>query len=74
MDALTVLRLTMSIVTQRLIMLAGLVMACFLAAWVMYEPSWERVVALAIFNAMSYLLLTSKEKSNDVRNPESKDD
>jgi hypothetical protein len=54
-------------------MLAGLLMACFLAAWVMYEPSWERVVALAIFNAMSYLLLTSKEKSNDVNHSEGKD-
>jgi len=71
MDALTVIRLTMSILTQRLILLAGLLMACFLSAWVMYEPSWERVVALAIFNAMSYLLLSGKEKRNDEDNPKS---
>ena len=66
MDAVSILRLTMSILTQRLVMLAGLMMSCFLAGWVMYEPSWERVVALAIFNAMSYLLLNGREKKDDV--------
>lgn len=73
MDAIAVLRLTMSIVTQRLLTLATLGMACFLTGWVMYEPSWERVVALAIFNVMSYLVLTGKEKVNDVRNSQGQD-
>lgn len=66
MDAVSIIRLSMSILTQRLVMLAAMLMSCFLAGWVMYEPSWERVVALAIFNAMSYLLLVGKEKRDDV--------
>jgi hypothetical protein len=66
MDAVRVVRIALSVLASRMLVLFGLVMACFLAGWVMYQPSWERVAALAIFTVFGYFVVPSKEKSDDV--------
>ena len=63
MDAVKVLRLALDALTSRVLALASLVMACFLCAWVMYEPSWHRVAALGIFSLLAYLLVRRKESN-----------
>ena len=40
----------------------------------MYEPTWERVVTLAIFVIFSYLLVKTKERTKNEPYPESKND
>ena len=65
MDAISLVRLALQVLTERVISLSGLVMACFLAGWVMYVPSWERVVGLGIFCLMAYLVIRMKESKRE---------
>lgn len=66
MDAIKVVRIALSVLASRMLVLCGLLMACFLAGWVMYQPSWERVVGLAIFTVFGYFVVPNREKSDDV--------
>lgn len=66
MEAVSVLRLALRVLSDRVIVITGLVMACFLSAWVMYEPSWHRVAALGIFSLLTLLVVPSKEKKREV--------
>lgn len=66
MDAVSVLRLALRVLSDRVIVITGLVMSCFLSAWVMYEPSWHRVAALGIFSLLTLLVVPSKEKKREV--------
>lgn len=66
MDAVKVIRVALSVLTDRLLVLMGMAMACFLAGWVMWEPAWERVAALAIFAVFGYFFVPKRESKNDV--------
>jgi len=65
MDAVSVLRLALKVLAERVILIIGLVMACFLTAWVMYEPSWHRVAALGIFCLLALLVIPRKERKRE---------
>lgn len=67
MDAVVLLRLALRTLTDRLLVLAVLLMSCFLASWVMYIPSWERVSVLGIFCVFGYLVLPGKGSNAEKR-------
>lgn len=56
MDAISVVRLALKVLTDRLIMLVLIILAFILALYVMYFGDWQRVVCLAIFMLFGYLL------------------
>jgi hypothetical protein len=65
MDAIKVVRIALRVLTDRAVVLAGLAMSCVLAGWVMYEPAWERVAALAIFTVFGYFVVPNRESKHD---------
>ena len=66
MDAASVIRLALEVISDRLITVLALLTSCGLGCWTMWGPQWERVVTLAIYVFFAYLLVNSKEKSNVV--------
>ena len=72
MDATSIIRLALGIISDRLITIAALLTSFGLGCWTMYGMGWERVTTLAIYVIFAYLLVTVKEKSNaDPRPPTS---
>lgn len=69
MDAAKVLRLALSVLTDRLVVILAMSMACGLACWSMWGPSLERVGTLAIFCVLAYLLTRPRKEKRD-ENPE----
>jgi hypothetical protein len=66
MDAASVIRLALEVISDRLITVLALLTSCGLGCWTMWGPQWERVATLAIYVFFAYLLVHSKEKSNVV--------
>ena len=68
MDAqvLKFVRLALEVITDRLITILALLSSGGLASWVMWGPQWERVATLAIFVVFAYLVVRTKESSNEV--------
>jgi hypothetical protein len=65
MDATSVIRLALEVISDRLISVLALLTSCGLGCWTMWGPQWERVVTLAIYVFFAYLLVNSKEKQNE---------
>jgi hypothetical protein len=66
MDATSIIRLALGVISDRLITIAALLTSFGLGCWTMYGMGWERVTTLAIYVIFAYLLVTAKEKSNEV--------
>jgi hypothetical protein len=66
MDATSIIRLALGVISDRLITIAALLTSFGLGCWTMYGMGWERVTTLAIYVIFAYLLVTVKEKSNEV--------
>jgi hypothetical protein len=65
MDPLKIIRLAFSVISDRLIAVLSLCMACGLSCWSMWGPSWERIATLAIFVLFAYLVArVPKEKQH----------
>jgi Co/Zn/Cd efflux system component len=69
MDAIAMVRLAMSVITDRLITILVMAMAFALACWTMYAPDFMRVAVLGIFVLFSYLVL-HKEQSRASKSTE----
>lgn len=65
MDAVAVIRIALSVITGRLIVILALSMSCALACWCMWGPTWERVVTLLIFVVFSYLVTRTRENGTE---------
>lgn len=66
MDPLRLVRLALAVVSDRLISVLALVMACGLSCWSMWGPSPERIATLAIFVSFAYLVArVPKEKNHE---------
>lgn len=65
MDAASIIRLALEVISDRLISVLALLTSCGLGCWTMWGPTWERVVTLAIYVLFAYLLVNSKEKTNE---------
>lgn len=70
MDAIKLVRIALNVLAERMLVLAALLVSGFLASWVMYEPSWERVAALAIFSVFGYFVVPKREKQHDLHDSE----
>jgi len=72
MDATSIIRLALGVISDRLITIAALLTSFGLGCWTMWGMGWERVTTLAIYVIFAYLLVTSKEKPNGKlpQNPE----
>jgi|APGre2960657404_1045060.scaffolds.fasta_scaffold06653_5 hypothetical protein len=66
MDAITLIRLALEVLSDRLMAILGLTMSFILACWTMSDPTLERLGMSAFFAMFSYLIVKIKEK-NDVR-------
>ena len=64
MDATSIIRLALGVISDRLITIAALLTSFGLGCWTMYGMGWERVTTLAIYVIFAYLLVTAKEKPN----------
>jgi hypothetical protein len=65
MDATSIIRLALAVISDRLITIAALLTSFGLGCWTMWGMGWERVTTLAIYVIFAYLLVTVKEKSNE---------
>jgi hypothetical protein len=65
MDATSIIRLALGVISDRLITIAALLTSFGLGCWTMWGMGWERVTTLAIYVIFAYLLVTVKEKSNE---------
>jgi hypothetical protein len=64
MDATSIIRLALSVISDRLITILALLTSFGLGCWTMWGLQWERVATLAIYVVFAYLVVTVKEKSN----------
>jgi len=64
MDAASIIRLALEVISDRLITILALLTSCGLGCWTMWGPTWERVATLAIYVVFSYLTVRAKEQSN----------
>jgi hypothetical protein len=72
MDATSIIRLALAVISDRLITIAALLTSFGLGCWTMWGMGWERVTTLGIYVIFAYLLVTAKEKPNGKlpQNPE----
>ena len=64
MDAASIIRLALEVISDRLITILALLTSCGLGCWTMWGPTWERVATLAIYVVFSYLTVRAKEQTN----------
>lgn len=57
MDVIAVVRLALSVLNDRLLVILTLGLSFSLACWTMWEPRWERMCTMAFFSIFSYALL-----------------
>jgi len=67
MDALKLIRIAITVLTDRLLTMLSLLMTFGLAVWVMYEPTWERMAMCAFFAVAVFLPCLTKEKKSEDR-------
>jgi len=65
MEAVTIIRLALKIISDRLITILALIASSVMCGWTMWNPMWERVVTLAIFVVFSYLIVNVKERKQN---------
>lgn len=65
MDAITLIRLAVTVVSERLMTILALGLSFGLACWVMRDPLIERIACLFIFTVYSYLLLIVKDAKHE---------
>jgi len=63
MDAITLIRLALKIISDRLITILALIASSVMCGWTMWNPMWERVTTLAIFVVFCYLIVNVKERT-----------
>jgi len=66
MDAIQLVRLALSVISERLLVILALCLNFGLACWTMWGLGWERLVALAVFALFSFLLI-KMERNKDAR-------
>lgn len=60
-------RIGLTVITERLILIMCLMMSFGLACWAMYDPETNRLITLGLFAILVYLPLMLRErKENDV--------
>jgi len=68
-DALSIIRLALNVITERLLIIFILLLSFFLCCWAMYDPGWERLAVSFFFSMFSYLAINQKVRNNVEINP-----
>ena len=66
MDATSIIRLALGVISDRLITIVALLSSCGLTCYTLWAGGWERVATLAIYVIFAYLTVGIKEKSNAI--------
>jgi len=69
MEAIQLIKLALTVVTDRLITVLALLTSCGLGCWTMWGPTWERVATLGIYVVFCYLTICAKEYRNEEPTP-----
>jgi TRAP-type C4-dicarboxylate transport system permease small subunit len=69
MEAIQLIKLALSVVTDRLITILALLTSFGLGCWTMWDPTWERVGTLGIYVIFCYLTINAKEHRNEESSP-----
>ena len=69
MEAIQLIKLALTVVTDRLITILALLTSCGLGCWTMWNPTWERVATLGIYVVFCYLTIVAKEHRNEEPSP-----
>jgi hypothetical protein len=64
MDSIALVRLALSVITDRLLIILALGLSFSLACWAMWNPRWETMLVMAFFSMFSYLAINSKVRNN----------
>ena len=64
MNGIDLVKVALSVVTDRLITILALVMCCGLTCYTLWAGDWVRVGTLAIFTLFSYLVVRRKDDSS----------
>lgn len=67
MEPLTILRVAISVLTERLITLLALLMTFGLSCWATAYPTWERIAMAAFFCVAVFLPSLKKEKVSETK-------
>ena len=62
MDGITLVRLALAVITDRLLIILALTLSFSLSCWAMYDPRYERLGVMAFFCFFSYLVVNTKER------------
>jgi hypothetical protein len=65
MDAASIIRLALEVISDRLITIVALLTSCGLTCYTLWAGGWERVATLAIYVVFSYLTVKAKEKPSE---------
>jgi hypothetical protein len=70
MDKVSLITLALKVISDRLITILALLMACGLTSYTLWAGDWTRVATLAIFVLFSYLVVKNKEVSHAKQQPQ----
>ena len=65
MDNVSLVRLALQIVSERLLTMLALCLNFSLGCWTMWGLQWERLVAMAVFALFSYLVIVKERNANE---------
>jgi hypothetical protein len=65
MDSVALVRLALTVISDRLITILALIASSIMCGWAMWWPTWERVTILAIFVVFSYFVVNHKERKQN---------
>ncbi len=65
MDAIYLIRLALSVIADRLLVIIAMSLSFVIAMWIMWYPDWIRLGTLTVFVIFAYLLLKIKEIKNE---------
>ena len=74
MDAVSLIRLALEVISDRLMTILGLGLCFGLSCWAMYFPNYERIGILAIFSVYSYILIKAMERANERQRNKTKEE
>jgi hypothetical protein len=74
MDSVSLIRLALNVISDRLITILALVMSCGLACYTLWAGDWTRVATLGIFVVFSYLIVRNKERNHAKPQPQQPND
>jgi len=74
MDSVSLIRLALNVISDRLITILALVMSCGLACYTLWAGDWTRVATLGIFVVFSYLIVRNKERNHAKPQPQESND